>query len=131
MTQEQNEGDWRSHAGGRRMRSSDRRTARPSVEGEAAKSQCGPRETAGPCPRDSAVAENTCPAGQRRVTGFSRRWIWGRTRDRKNPLKLSAGGPIDWTQMARGLFLFGLLSAVLWLEWVAIKAIAIWVADLF
>ena len=131
MTQEQNEGDWRSHAGGRRMRTSDRQAARPSVEREAAESQCGPRETAGPCPRDSAVAENTCRAGQRRVMGFSRRWNWGRTRDRENPLGVSAGGPIDWMQMARGLFLVGLLSAVLWLEWVALKEIAIWVAKFF
>lgn len=36
--------------------------------------------------------------------------------------------PIDWIETIRGMLFFGIFAAVVWLEWVAIKAFALYVS---
>ena len=47
---------------------------------------------------------------------------------RPDAMDLPKVGPVDWFEGIRGILFFGILAAVLWLEWVAIKAIAIYVS---
>ncbi len=37
--------------------------------------------------------------------------------------------PTGWIEAIRGMLFFGVLATVLWLEWVAIKAIVVYVAS--
>jgi hypothetical protein len=48
--------------------------------------------------------------------------------NRPRPMELPKVGPVDWIEAIRGILFFGILATVLWLEWVAIKAIATYVS---
>jgi hypothetical protein len=45
-----------------------------------------------------------------------------------HPMELPKIGPVDWIEAIRGILFFGILATVLWLEWVAITAIATYVS---
>ena len=51
--------------------------------------------------------------------------------NRPHPMELPNEGPVDWIESIRGILFFGILATVLWLEWVAIKAIATYVSTFF
>ncbi len=45
--------------------------------------------------------------------------------------RLASRGPIDWVEFMRGLTLFGILGGTLWVEWVAIKSLAVYCSQFF
>lgn len=45
--------------------------------------------------------------------------------------RLAATGPIDWMNFMRGSALLAILGGALWVEWLAIRSLAVWVSGWF
>ena len=45
--------------------------------------------------------------------------------------RLASRGPIDWVEFMRGLTLLGILCGTVWVEWVAIKSLAVYCSRFF
>lgn len=45
--------------------------------------------------------------------------------------RLAVMGPIDWLNFMRGFVLFAILGGSVWVEWLAIRSLAVWVSGWF
>lgn len=45
--------------------------------------------------------------------------------------RLASRGPIDWVEFIRGSLCFGVLGGAIWVEWVAIKSLAVYCSQIF
>ena len=128
MNPVENHGDGMNISGSRRGTSGATTGDPAAIDAMTRESQRGKRGAALPSAGDSSFATRRGKGGWAR---FGRGWNEWRRGNRPHPMGLPKVGLVDWIEAIRGILFFGILAAVLWLEWVAIKAIAIYVSTFF
>lgn len=54
----------------------------------------------------------------------------GQREDRPESKELPQAGPVDGIEAIRGVLFFGILAFALWLEWLAVKALTIYISSI-